>query len=91
MHHARPVHDIMMNILSIHFACDHEKLCWGRVIKTDKHERGPVTLLVSVGEILEVEAVCWVVLDLSNPVFVCRVLQIKQKPVRKFLILQEQR
>lgn len=51
----------MFDILGVNFACYHKQLGRAWVIKPDENKWGPVTLLVPVREIFEVETVWWVV------------------------------
>lgn len=65
----------MHDVLGINFACDHVQLGGVGVVESHKHKGWPVPLLISVGEILEMESICWVVYDIPNVIFVCSVLK----------------
>lgn len=75
MHQTGAIHKIVLDILCENFACDHKKLCGFRVVESHEDEWGPVTLLVTVGEVLEVEPVWGIVQNVAQAVTVSWILK----------------
>lgn len=67
---------IMDNIPGKGSAGDHEKYARMWVLKAQEHQRRPVALLVQKGEVLEVEAFCREVSEVTH-VFSCHMILVE--------------